>query len=554
MRVALEDNDAGSRVAVRHYTKTIPAPVSGLASDMSIAKENPGAAEVLDNFIPTTRGIRARGGSQRYATASLLAVETLIAYYGAASKAMFAVSGGNIYDVTSPVSATIIPAPVLTGLLDSELSYINFSNAGGDFLLAFNGVDTHKVYNGATWASNTPAITGVSSADITFAWVHANRVWMVQKNSKKSWYLPVDSVGGAALDFTLDGVFKNGGKLIGGSTWSRDSGTGSADRCVFFSDQGEVAVYDGDYPGGTWSVFGVYTLAKPLGKFSSERVISDLLIMTVNGIVSLAEAVTKDPSALVATSVTRMIEPDWKKATALYGDKTWHFLKWDQANLGIVAIPADTTTVAGTSLWGEFIWGVYPWGADWTIEVPIETPICFVVNLQTGRWCRITGWDCRSMIVFNGDFYFGTSNGAIVRGDVGGNDLGKPYECRAALWPSRFDYVGEKQFLQAAAVFEHSTSFNARTSISTNNTISWPAISPPAQNDNTSGTWDEGEWDDAVWDAESEKTVRYEKWSSLVGRGRVGALLLQMTFNNTTTPNVEFTEAIITYERGPVVT
>lgn len=554
MRLALED--AGRRTAAqkKHMEKLLPAPVGGWSSNSSIAKENPGAAEVLENFIPTTRGVRARGGSVVYASVGIAPVLTLMTYEGGASDEMFAVSGGGIYDVTAIADPLLIPTAVSSGLTNNELSYVNYSIAGTNYLVAFNGADLHRVYDGATWATNTPAITGVSSASINQAWIHGNRMWMVEAGTKTAWYLSVDSIGGAANSFS---PFQKGGNLLFGATWSQDSGSGSADRCVFVSTNGEVAVYYGENPGAaaTWQLFGRYDVAPPLGRYAFQKVGGDLLIMTVSGIVSMSEVVSKDPAALTATAITKFIEPDWKKATDTYADKNWRFLKWDAANIGVVAVPSTIEQQTAPAAWGStFIWGVTEWGEDVTIDVLLKTPRCFVVNLQTGRWSLVTGWDCRSMTVFNGKFYFGTSVGRVVQGDEGGNDMGASYICKLAYWPSRFDHLGEKQFLQAAAVFEHSTTFIPKVSMSTNNVISWPSAPVFPPEDNASGTWDSGVWDGAVFDAVGEKRVSYERWVSINKRGRVGALMLQLSFNNTTTPVVEFTDAIVTYEKAAVVT
>jgi hypothetical protein len=556
LREARVQSRPAVQTAKRHKEVVLPAPVSGWVSNASIAKENPGAAEVMKNFIPTSKGVRARGGSQRQSTTGLFAVEEILSYAGVNSTEFFAASNGSIYNCTSPASPTTALTAVVAGQTSNEYGQVIMAVAGNQFLLAFNGTNPHLVYDGAVWAANTPAITGVSSANINQAWIHANSVWMVEKDSLNAWRLPVDQIGGIATQFSLSGVFRRGGKLLAGATWSSDSGDGSDDRCVFWSSEGEIAVFGGDYPGGPkgWNLFGRYDMARPMGRFAYSKIGGDLVFLTETGKVALTEVTSKDPAALTTTAITRNIEPDWRALTARYPNKNWRFLKWDRGNLGIVAIPSDTTQVSGSSLWGStFIWGVTPWGSGWTIETPIGTPSCFVVNLETGKWAEIEGWDCRSMTVFNGEFIFGTSSGAVMFGDKGGNDAGQPYECRLAYWPSRFDYIGEKQFLQIAASFEYSTSFNPRLSISTNNKITWLASPPPPPEDNTSSAWDSGLWDNAVYDLKGEKRVLNTKLVSVNKRGRVGAVTLQMTFNNSTTPDVEFTESMVTYEDAGVV-
>lgn len=554
LREARAESRPVMQTAKRLKEAVMPAPVGGWSSDFSIARENENFAEVAENMIATSKGWRPKGGSQRQATTGLFAVSDFLIYNGATGSECFAASNGKIYNNTAPSSPTNALTPVVSGQTSDEYGQVTMAIAGNQFLLAFNGTNPHLVYDGTTWAVNTPAITGVSSTNINQAWVHGNRIWMVEKDTQTAWYLPVDSIGGLAQDFAVS--FSEGGKLLFGSTMSNDSGAGSDDRNVFVSDKGQVRVFTGDYPGGPigWQLFGEYKIAEPMGRFAYQKVGGDLLIVTRNGIAPLSEVMQKDPAALTTTAITKNIEPDWKALTELFPDRNWRFLKWDNRNLGIVAIPSNSTQVSGSSTWGQtFIWGEVPWGGGWTIETPIGVPTCFVVNLHSGAWSKITGWDCRSMTVFDGDFLFGTSSGAIMYGDKGGNDAGKPYECRLAYWPSRFGGAAEKQFLQISAAFEHTTSFNPRISISTNNRISWGPSPPPPPEDNTDSAWDAGTWDNAVFDARSEKRVRYIKWQSLNKRGRVGAVTLQMTFNNLTTPDVLFTDAVMTYEDAGLV-
>jgi hypothetical protein len=540
-----------------HREVTLPAPISGWASNSSIALDNPGHAEVLENFIPTQTGIRPRGGSALFATVSTKAITRFLTYLGTTSKKLFVASNNAIFDITSPVSSTTIPAEVVSGLTSTEISYVNFSNAGGDFLLAFNGADLHRVYNGATWVTNTPAITGVSSAIISQAAIHNSRVWMVEKNSKRAWYLGVNDIGGVALDFSLEGEFRKGGKLLFIASWSYDSGSGSSDRIVFVSDEGEAAVFGGLFPGdATWQRFGRYELPRPLGKYAFDKVGADLIIETVSGIVPMSEIISKDPAALSVTAITKAIETDWRYEVGVNGSRPWSFQKWEEQKIGFVAIPNATEIKTGTSVWGTFVWGVDPWGAGWTVENPVGDLKCFVVNLLTGKWAKITGWDMRCMAVFDGKFYFGASNGQILEGDVGGNDDGASYECRLAYWPSKFGSIGYKTFLQCNGTFVHSTPINPKLSISVNNKLDWPVAPPAAAPSSSTVLWNNGVlWNSgALWSGKKTKAVTTKRWTSLGRSGRVGALKLQMTFNTMIKPDIEYTESVMTYEDGGIVT
>lgn len=539
--------------------KQFPAPIKGWASNASIALDNPGFAEVMENFIPTQTGIRVRGGQRLAATVSSLAVTRLINYNGTTTKKLFAASNNSIFDITSVASTSTPPTAAVTGLTSTEISYITLSNAGGDFLLAFNGADLHRTYDGATWAANTPAITftgqpALTSSSITTASVHNNRIWMVQKNSKTAWYLPLDSIAGAASDFAVE--FRRGGKLLFIATWSSDSGSGSSDRIAFFSDEGEVSVFSGLYPGdASWQKFGLYDLPTPLGKYAFDKVGGDLLVATVNGIVPMSEVIAKDPAALSLSAITRNIEPDWKNEVSFNGTRPWSFQKWTEKNIGFVSIPSPTQLRTTSAVWGTAVWGQDYWGTSPTVEEPIGQTKCYVVNLLTGSWAKITGWDVRCMTVFDGKFYFGSSNGKVYIGDESGNDAGKSYECRLAYWPSNFGHVGHKVYSQCEGVFVNSTPISPKFSISVNNELNWPVAPGSPGESATAVKWDTGaKWDSGVkWDAKGTKIVTTRKWNSLGRAGRVGAPMLQMTFNTSTTPDIEFTDLTATFTTGAVV-
>jgi len=96
-------------------------------------------------------------------------VETLINYAApdVNNQKLFAIAGGNIYDTgTNP--ATL----VYSGLTNSRWQHINFSTAGGNFVVMVNGVDAAMVYDGTDWCklatTNTPiTISSLTSSGTT---------------------------------------------------------------------------------------------------------------------------------------------------------------------------------------------------------------------------------------------------------------------------------------------------------------------------------------------------------------------------------------------------
>ncbi|RUZ76920.1 hypothetical protein EN943_15685 [Mesorhizobium sp. M7A.F.Ca.US.006.01.1.1] len=510
-----------------HSTTTFPAPIRGKISNENLAAAKPQGAKVLENWFVTSTGIRLRGGSKKQATIGTIPVVSMLTYDASAGKFMFACDGSKIFDVTAPASPTIPPAPVQTGLTSGYFSYVQYETAGGDYLSAVNGTDSMRQFDGTTWTTVANLGAGILTNKLSFVWTYRNREFFVQKGTMVAWYLPVDTIAGTAADFSLAGVFQKGGSLLFGGTWSLDAGDGVDDKCVFFSDRGEVAVYEGSDPGdpNSWSLVGRYDMSPPRGPRATMQAGGELLIAMDDGIIPISQAIQKDRAALALISVSRNIEPDWRAEAASRTQLPWEFLKWPLFNMGIVSLPADS-------------------GQD---------KKCFVVNLQTGAWSDYTGWDTRCLALHDGRAYFGTSDGKIMQCEVSGNDDGMPYTATAV---GLFDHLKaparDKIIHMARTVFLASRKFLAKLSVSTNYQVSLP--SPPASvaDDVTLDEWDTGLWDVALWDAGTTKTVS-TKWTSVGQSGFSIAWQLQVTCGVTPTPDAELVAIDMTYEVGDVV-
>ena len=107
-----------------------------------------------------------------------------------------------------------------------------------------------------------------------------------RENSLSVWYLPVKSIGGAATEIDLGAVFRKGGSLMFGATWSLDSGSGLSMTCASSSrPTARLVVYQGTDPASssTWALTGVYDIAPPLNKHAYFQAGGDLAILTDDG-------------------------------------------------------------------------------------------------------------------------------------------------------------------------------------------------------------------------------------------------------------------------------
>jgi hypothetical protein len=62
------------------------------------------------------------------------------------------------------------------------------------------------------------------------------------------WYLPVNSISGAANPLDFGAIARNGGYMQAMGTWTLDAGQGADDYAVFVTSMGEVIVYNGTDP------------------------------------------------------------------------------------------------------------------------------------------------------------------------------------------------------------------------------------------------------------------------------------------------------------------
>lgn len=510
---------------------TFQPPVRGWIANEALANSKPGGARVLENWFPTLTSARLRGGSQKYATISTGPVHRMWTYKSGSTEKFFASDATKIFNITTVADPAVIPAADVTGQTSGYYSTAQLGTAGGDYLYAVNGTDSARLYDGTTWTAVTgassPAITGVTTSSLSFVWTFASRLFFVERNSLSAWYLPVDSIGGAAAEFSLAGVFQEGGSLMMGGKWSLDSGDGLDDKCVFISDQGEVAVYQGTNPASAsdWQKVGVYKITPPMGPNAMMQAGGDLLIATEDGIVPISQAVNKDVAALSLAAVTTAIEPEWKREVTARRTMHWEIIKWPTNNMMVVSLPV--------------------------VDAGID-PYCFVANLETGAWAKFTGWETRSIGHYDGYGYFGNNTGVIYKMEVGGTDNGTPYVCTYAGLPDHLKSIGVTKLVHSArAVFLSNVPFTPKISMSVNYNVTLPTA-PASVSNYSTDEWDSGLWDVALWDSEGTGTVS-TKWVSIGKSGFAVAPQIQITCGVTPFPRTELVAFDALYERGGVM-
>ena len=506
---------------------TFPAPVRGWVTNTNLSAPVDQAALVLDNWIPGQTGIKVRGGCAKYATLPSACTAMWI-YQSGSTEKLFAATGTAIYNITTVADPASAPAADVSSLTGGDWSFVQFETSGGDFLVGCNGADTPREYDGSSWSSST--MTGLTTSLLSHVWAFKNRLFFVEGGSMRFWYLAVGAKTGALTSFSLAGVFSKGGSILFGATWSLDAGDGVDDLCIIVSTMGEVAVYQGTNPSdaSAWSLSGRYEIAAPLGKNAIERAGGELLVATVEGVVPISEAVSKDRAALSLSAISRAIEPDWTVAVKERSGLPWSMLKVVEKNLMFIGTPSPSASIEKA---------------------------CYLVNLETGAWARYTGapWEIRAQAALLGVHYTGTGTGVIYQTDIGGSDDGLIY---VAKYAGHFSPLGTNAAIKSCnlvrANFRATHAFIAQVSGSVDYSVAFPSA-PSSVANSTEDTWDTGLWDTALWDAASASLSVTSNWQSIAKAGFVFAPQVQITSGITPKPDAELMSFDVQYETGAVV-
>lgn len=364
-----------------------PAPIKGWNARDPIAAMKPDEAVSLENFYPAAADVMLRKGKISHVTGIPGQIESLMSYNSpAGTQTLFAAAGTAFYDATS---AGAVGAAVVSGLANARWQHLNYTNSSADsYLCCFNGADSPRYWNGTSWititGASTPAITGLTTSTIVSAALHMRRMWLVQVNSLKAWYLPVDAVGGAAAAVDLSGIAKRGGYLMAIDSWSLDAGAGLDDHWVAVTSEGEIIVYTGTDPssGSTWTIKGVWQTGEPIGRRCLRKFGGDLLLILKNGVFPLSKLLLSqsvDPRA----AQTNRIEQAMNTAVTSYSSNFgWQITHYPAADMLVLNVPKTE-------------------GADQEQ---------YVQNAITGAWCKFTGWEANCFEVSDGELYMGGSS------------------------------------------------------------------------------------------------------------------------------------------------
>lgn len=498
-------------------SNSLSAPVGGWNSRDSIADMEETDAVILTNFFPSTTSVDLRGGYSQYATGLGAQVETVISYSGAATDKLFGIANGSVYDATSGGS---VGAAVLSGLSNSRWQYVNIATPGGNFIEMCNGADSVYTFDGTTWTDRSASITGVTSSTLININLHKNRLWFVQKDTLKAWYLPIQSITGAASAFDLSAFCPHGGYLMAIGTWTMDAGYGVDDMLVFVTSNGDCLVYRGTDPSSasTWALVGVFWIGSPIGRRCFVKYQGDLLIITRDGLLPLSQAL-QSSRLNPKVALTDKIQSAISTAVTNYG-----------SNFGWMVTPFESKNAL-------------------VLNVPVQTNANqqqYVMSTITGSWCNFTGWQANCFEVYQDELYFG-GDGYIGKAWNTNADAGQAIPASGL---QAFSYFGSpaklKRFTMMRPTFYASSppAVSGQINVDFDQSPSTATLSAASA---IGGLWDVGVWDVAVWGASLELS---RLWQGAQGIGYCGAPNIN---TNTNAIDLQWISTDIVFEQGGIL-
>lgn len=390
------------------------------------------------------------------------------------------------------------PHNLKTGM---SVTLAGFTPAGynGTYVITVTGASTFTyvlagalgvvTVTGTATPTINAAITGVNPALLIQPAIFKTRLWFVEKNSSKVWYLPSLSIGGAAASIDFSNLFTMGGSLVAMADWSLDAGYGIDDYAVFISSKGQVAIYKGTDPASssTWSLVGVYDLGAPIGRRCFQKYAGDLTLISQDGVVPLSHALMStrvNTSVAITDKVQHLISSYTTTNSAFFG---WQTILFPKENMLFVNVPTSSTTA-----------------------------IQFVTNTISGAWSTFSDWNAFCWVLHDDNIYFGASTFVGKAWDTladNGNNIN--FEAQQS-----FNYFGNSQLKQVMMARPVITS-DGNPSILFGTNVDFDTSAPTGIADfygpnNVAATWNSSLWDIGIW--RGDPTVRKE-WQTAFGIG-----------------------------------
>jgi hypothetical protein len=409
---------------------------------------------------------------------------------------------------TSPSATATVTTATAHGLITGNrvtISGASESTFNGTFVITKTGASTFtytstgtSTVTSVTGTYTTIGITGVDSSTFIGVNLFKNRLYFTQKDSLNCWYLPVDSIGGAALPLYFGSIARNGGYLQAMGTWTLDAGQGADDYAVFVTSMGEVIVYNGTDPNtaDTWVLKGVWQLGQTFSRRCFFKWAGDLLLLTQDGLVPLASALQSSRLDPRINLTDKIYFPISQAASLYFAEFGWQINYFAGENMLILNIPIPTG---------------------------IEQYVMHTITKSWARFTNIQGycWEVSG----DADMHFGGNGYVGIFYDATSDDQAN-IAATAQQAYSYFDSPGQlKRFTMVRPILQStggvpSVLCGISVDFDTQSQLGQVSFNPNAQ---TEGIWDTAKWDGNTW---SGGLITTKIWQGVTGIGYTGSVNL----------------------------
>jgi hypothetical protein len=409
---------------------------------------------------------------------------------------------------TSPSATATVTTATAHGLITGNrvtISGASESTFNGTFVITKTGASTFtytstgtSTVTSVTGTYTTIGITGVDSSTFIGVNLFKNRLYFTQKDTLNCWYLPVDSIGGAASPLYFGSIARNGGYLQAMGTWTLDAGQGADDYAVFVTSMGEVIVYNGTDPStiATWALKGVWQLGQTFSRRCFFKWSGDLLLLTQDGLVPLASALQSSRLDPRVNLTDKIYFPISQAASLYFAEFGWQINYFAGENMLILNIP---------------------------IPNGIEQYVMHTITKSWARFTNIQGycWEVSG----DADMHFGGNGYVGIFYDATSDDQAN-IAATAQQAYSYFDSPGQlKRFTMVRPILQStggvpSVLCGISVDFDTQSQLGAVSFNPNTQ---TEGIWDTAKWDDNTW---SGGLITTKIWQGVTGIGYTGSVNL----------------------------
>lgn len=350
--------------------------------------------------------------------------------------------------------------------------------------------------------TNVQAITGVTTTTLRAPTVWKNRIFFIEDDSFRIWYLPTQQITGAAQKIELGSLFKAGGSLQAIVTCTLQSDSQLDDYLGFLSTEGELALYRGTDPAqaGLFNIVGLFRIGRPIGRRCWFKYGPDTVFLTSNGYLLLSKLLTEGvDSNLPGAALSWKVRPIIQGETQLWGDT----FGWQ----GVVH-PAGTKLIINIQQQDR---GNY---ANCRYQ--------YVMNTITKAWCKFTGWEAECFEVMADQLFYG-GEGYVALADVGTSDRGTAILTK--MKPA-FNYFGDdrqKLFTMIRPFYQANGLATIAMALNTDFSDAAP-VNLPRFTGGSGGPWNTSRWNVTPWGL---PYLVQKNWQSAPGMGFCATVYIQ---------------------------